>query len=126
MMIREEQSSDITGIRKVVQAAFPRPLEAKAVDQLRVDGDSVISLVAAEGDDVIGCVAFSRMSPPFKALGRDPVAMVPEKQGRGIDGKLIREGLKRAANNAWQAVFVLGDPTSLSAVRFRSGARPRV
>lgn len=110
VIIRSEQPRDIPGIRKAVEAAFPQPLEAKLVDQLRADGDSVISLVAVDGDVVVGYVVFSKMSGPFKALGLGPVAVLPEQQGSGIGSRLIREGLKRATNEAWQGVFVLGDP----------------
>ena len=53
MMIREEQPDDVPGIRKTVGASFPKPLEATAVDQLRADGDSIISLVAIEAGEVI-------------------------------------------------------------------------
>lgn len=110
VLIREEQPADIPGIREAIEAAFPQPLEAKAVDQLRADGDDVISLVAIEDGKVVGHALFSRMSAPFKALGLGPVAVRPEKQGSGIGSKLVREGLMRAASGAWQAVFVLGAP----------------
>ena len=49
MIIRDELPSDLPSIRKVVQAAFARPLEADLVDQLRTDGDIGISLVAFDG-----------------------------------------------------------------------------
>ena len=110
MMIREEQPADIPDIRRVVVAAFPKPLEAKAVDRLRDDGDSVISLVAVETDEIVGHVILSRMSAPFKALALGPVAVVPCRQGSGIGSQLINEGLTRATNDDWQAVFVLGRP----------------
>ncbi|MDH7797812.1 MULTISPECIES: N-acetyltransferase [unclassified Beijerinckia] len=118
MLIRDEQPDDIAAIHHVVEAAFGQAVEAALVDQLRAAGDSVISLVAIEEEAVVGHVMFSRMTAPFKALGLAPVAVLPQWQGRGIGSALIREGLKRAAAEAWpeawsepwQAVFVLGDP----------------
>lgn len=114
MLIRDEQPGDISAIRQVVEAAFGQAQEAELVDQLRADGDSVISLVAIEDEAVVGHVMFSRMTAPFKALGLAPVSVLPRWQGQGIGSALIRTGLKRAAAEAgsksWQAVFVLGDP----------------
>lgn len=107
-MIREEQPDDVPGIRKTVGAAFPKPLEATAVDQLRADGDSIISLVAIEAGEVIGHAMLSRMSAPFKALALGPVAIAPDKQRQGVGSQLIQEAIARATKDGWQAVFVLG------------------
>jgi putative acetyltransferase len=77
---------------------------------LHRDGDVAISLVAMEGDDVIGHVVFSRMTAPFPAIGLAPISVSPNDQGRGIGSMMIEAGLKRAATESWEAVFVLGDP----------------
>lgn len=110
MLIRPETSSDIAAIRLVVEAAFARPAEAALVDALRAAGDLTLSLVAVDGDDIVGHVALSRMNAPFRALGLGPVAVWPARQRGGIGGELIRDGLARAAAEDWQGVFVLGDP----------------
>jgi predicted N-acetyltransferase YhbS len=68
-IVRAEQPADVAGIRRVVEAAFPKPLEAELVDRLRADGDSAISLVAVDNGKVVGHVQFSNMSAPFRALG---------------------------------------------------------
>ena len=47
----------------------------------------------------------------MRALALAPVGVRPEHQGRGIGSALIREGLDRARDEGWTAVFVLGDPT---------------
>ncbi len=110
MHIRDEEPADRAAIREVVTAAFGQPLEADLVDRLRAEGDSVLSLVAMEEGRVVGHVLFSRMSAPFRALGLAPVAVMPDRQRAGIGSRLIRIGLERAAEDGWQAVFVLGDP----------------
>jgi putative acetyltransferase len=110
MIIRGETEADWAGIRRVQTAAFPGPGEAQLVDQLRADGDLRLSLVAAEGDEIVGHVAFSVMRAPFRALGLAPVAVSPGRQKAGIGAALIKAGLEQADESGWDGVFVLGDP----------------
>ncbi|MBN9080774.1 MAG: GNAT family N-acetyltransferase [Rhizobiales bacterium 62-17] len=110
MQIRDEQAGDIDAIRALHTIAFGQSQEAGLVDQLRADGDSVISLVAIEADSIVGHILFSPMSAPFQALGLAPLAVQPAMQGRGIGSALVEAGLQRVAAGPWRAVFVLGDP----------------
>jgi len=110
MIVRGETEADRDGIRRVEEDAFPGPDEAKLVDQLRMDGDLRLSLVALEGDRIVGHIAFSVMRAPFRALGLAPVAVSPQRQKTGIGAALVNAGLKLAADEGWQGVFVLGDP----------------
>ncbi len=110
IIIRAENPADVAGIRNVVEKAFPKPLEARLVDQLRADGNSMISLVAVDDGNIIGHVQFSDMSAPFKALGLGPVSVMPDRQRCGIGSQMIRAGLKSAAEAGWEGVFVLGNP----------------
>ena len=110
MMIRGETTADWAGVRRVEQAAFSGPDEAKLVDRLRHDGDLRLSLVAVEGGQIIGHVAFSVMQAPFRALGLAPLAVLPERQKTGIGAGLVNAGLRQAADEGWEGVFVLGDP----------------
>jgi putative acetyltransferase len=118
MLIRNEQLEDRSAIRSVLLAAFPTHGEADLVDRLRVDGDSVFSLVAIEDEAVVGHVLFSKLKAPFRALGLAPVAVTPIRQRSGIGSALIRAGLKQAAQGGWQAVFVLGNPLYYSRFGF--------
>ena len=108
--IRDETPADRAGIRALVLAAFGGAQEADLVDQLRTDGDAAVSLVAADGERIVGHVLLSRMTAPFRALGLAPVSVAPDRQGEGIGGRLVRAGLERARRDGWQGVFVLGDP----------------
>jgi putative acetyltransferase len=110
MLIRAEEPTDIADIRNVVEEAFPKPLEAWLVDQLRADGSSVISLVAVDGGKIVGHVQFSNMVAPFRALGLGPVSVMPNRQRSGIGSQMIHAGLKHAADAGWEGVFVLGNP----------------
>lgn len=109
MGIRTEIPSDREAIRAIHLASFPGPDEADLVDRLRADGDAVISLVAVVEDRVIGHVMFSKMTAPFRALGLAPVAVLAEHRRKGYAARLIEEGLRRAAADGRQGVFVLGD-----------------
>jgi putative acetyltransferase len=110
MIIRNEELHDRVAIHGAVRAAFGRAAEAMLVGQLRADGDSVISLVAVDRDCIIGHVMLSRMKAPFNALGLAPVSVHPDRQRSGAGSALVREALRRARQEGWDAVFVLGDP----------------
>jgi putative acetyltransferase len=122
VIVRDEQPPDIPAIHAVVEAAFGRPEEAVLVDRLRLDGDSVVSLVAVSGAELLGHVMFSRIKAPFRALGLAPVSVAPRRQGRGVGGALIRAGLERARETGWRGVFVLGDPAYYQRFGFDVGA----
>jgi putative acetyltransferase len=109
VLIRDEEGVDIPAIRKIVEEAFLQPAEARLVDRLRADGESVISAVAVDEERIVGHIMFSRMSAPFRALGLAPVAVTPGRQRSGIGSQLIRWGLAEAKTGGWQGVFVLGD-----------------
>jgi putative acetyltransferase len=118
--MRLETPTDRAGIRCVHLQSFPSAAEADLVDELRADGDAVLSLVAEEGDEIAGHVLFSRMTAPFRALGLAPVAVLPDYRRRGIAARLIRDGLARVAAD-WDAVFVLGDPAYYTRFGFNAG-----
>src|SRR5262249_7120702 len=109
MIIREEALHDRLEISEVVRTAFGRMAEAHLVEQLRAEGDSIISLVAVEQARIIGHVMLSKMTAPFNALGLALVSVRPDRQRSGVGSALIREAL-RQARAGWDAVFALGDP----------------
>lgn len=106
--VRVEQPADADGVRAVHLASFPTSAEADLVRQLGADGDAVISLVALHDNRIVGHVMFSRMRTPAQTLGLAPVAVLEEYRRRGTADTLIREGLRQAQEQDWQAVFVLG------------------
>lgn len=108
--VRPEAEADVRAIRAILEAAFPTRLEADLVDQLRADGDVVLSLIAGLEGDVVGYAMFSRMRRPAQTLGLGPVAVCVRHRRKGIAAGLIRAGLRRAGNQGWKGVFVLGDP----------------
>jgi putative acetyltransferase len=121
MIIRAEEPADANAIRKVEEAAFPTSAEADLVDRLRSDHDAAFSLVAVEGDELVGHALFSRMEAPFRALGLGPVAVLSSRQGIGIGTRLITAGLACARAEGWQGVFVLGEPAYYRRFGFDAG-----
>ena len=109
LRIRAECEADRDAIRAVHRSAFGGDAEAHLVDALRRAGVAVISLVAERDDRIVGHVLFSAIEAPMRALALAPVGVDPGVQNSGIGSALIREELKRA-DEAWEAVFVLGEP----------------
>lgn len=122
MRIRPEATGDQYAIRHVHRSAFPGEGEAKLVDDLRRDGDAVISLVADTDGRIVGHILFSRLQAPLRALALAPLAVLPEEQGHGIGSALIRAGLEQAAAENWEAVFVLGAPAFYGRFGFTANA----
>jgi HAD superfamily hydrolase (TIGR01509 family) len=110
--IRPETATDLAGIRRVHERAFGRPNEAGAVDLIRARGHAVLSLVAAEGQGVLGHVLFSPVTlegrSDLNGLGLGPVAVLPEAQKSGIGSRLIRAGLERARRAGFDFVVLVG------------------
>jgi putative acetyltransferase len=110
-------------IRAIHEAAFGRADEADLVDGLRSEGAVLASLVAEVEQRMVGHILFSRMwidnadgAIPAAALA--PVAVLPEHQGRGIGGQLIRNGLDFLQGQGERIAIVLGDPAYYSRFGF--------
>lgn len=118
MKVREEVSGDLQAIRAVVANAFGRWQEAKLVDDLRKEGDLVVSIVAEEDGKIHGHVALSRLKSPERGLALAPLAVSTDAQRKGIGSALIREALSRAKALDTEIVFVLGEPNYYSRFGF--------
>ena len=74
-----------------------------------------LSLVAVEGEAIVGHVLFSRAAvrdgaAAHPALALAPVAVAPSRQRKGIGSALIRCGLEQAGALGHGVVIVLGHP----------------
>jgi len=118
MIIRPEHPADINAIAHVVEQAFGQPDEARLVEQLRRDGDAMLSLVAEQDGKVVGHVLLSPMTAPFRALGLAPLAVLPAHQNTGIGAALAKAAIAYATTLGWSAIFVLGDPAYYSRFGF--------
>lgn len=117
-VLRDERAADRSAIGHVIEAAFaghPHSdgSEARIVEDLRAAGALAVSLVAVEGGEIVGHVAFSAVqigaeSPGWFALG--PLAVVPERQGEGIGIALVKAGLARLVVSGARGCTLVGDP----------------
>lgn len=118
MHIREERPDDVAAISLLIERAFARAphssgTESAIVSALREGGALTISLVAEQGNQIQGHVAFSPVrvtdgSSNWYGLG--PVAVEPARQGLGIGSELIRVGLGKLRDLGAAGCVVLGDP----------------
>jgi putative acetyltransferase len=122
MVVRDEHERHYAGVRQLLIEAFPTPAEADLVEQLRRNGDVVISLAAIEGERVVGHAMFSAMRAPFKALGLGPISVVSDMRRQGVAAELVKQGIARAQAEHWDAIFVLGSPAYYSRFGFSAGA----
>jgi putative acetyltransferase len=113
-IIRDEQQNDYDQVRSILRLTFPTEAEGKLVDALRANGKAIISLVAAQDDQILGHILFSPVSTtplnPAKGIGLAPVAVHPDVQSHGIGSALIQEGLKRCKELRFGYCVVLGSP----------------
>ncbi len=122
--IRAATAMDVGAIRRIHLGAFPTPAEADLVEQLVRDRDAELSLVAVDGDAIIGHILFSRMRAegdglPLRALGLAPVAVTSDRQGEGIGSALIEACLRKAELAGADIIFVLGEPEYYGRFGFR-------
>ena len=99
IVIREETPADCVAIRDVNRLVFKRESEAQLVDRLRANRDVVASLVAVEGDQVVGHIMFSKL--PIETDGDvlcgaalAPMAVRPDLQRQGIGSALVKRGIQ--------------------------------
>lgn len=110
--IRAERPEDIPGIRQVNRTAFETSAEADLVDALRQQAQPLVSLVAIDGETIVGHILFSPVTlssqPAALVMGLAPMAVVPARQRQGIGSALVREGLEACRRLGFVAVVVLG------------------
>jgi putative acetyltransferase len=118
VQIRVEEPGDEARIRGVVSAAFvDQPVVADLVDALRQStawrGD--LSLLAEDDGRTIGYVLATRgwLDGPaalVDVLVLSPLAVVPERQRRGVGAALVNELLARTRQRGEPAMFLEGAP----------------
>ena len=113
MIVRLERPEDARDVWTVHEAAFGRPDEARLVARLRQEARPCVSLVAERGGRAIGHVFFSPVTIEGDraiAGGLAPVGVLPDAQGAGAGGALVRAGIEASRALGWELLFVLGNP----------------
>ena len=114
--LRAEEHGDAGPITEVHLAAFEGSGEANLVLELRAEGLALASYVALEGGQVIAHALYSRMhvdtpDGPVAVVALGPIAVVPERQGQGLGGAVIRAGLAAIRAREERLILVLGHPS---------------
>ncbi len=125
--IRPEQPQDQQAIHCVTEAAFrDMPFsdgdEADLVDRLRADGDLTLSLVAEDGDQIVGHIAFSPVTIANGVqdwFGLGPVSVAPDLQKQGIGFRLVQRGIADMRERDARGIILLGSPDYYSRFGFR-------
>jgi putative acetyltransferase len=115
--IRAEVAADHEAIAAVVRAAFGSEAEARLVDAIRASDSFVpeLSLVAVDGNDVVGHVMVSHVELRDGATVRrvaslSPLAVLPDRHAQGIGGALVRAVVARAGELGEPMVVLEGAP----------------
>ena len=109
--IGDERAGDEAAIRRVTTEAFGQPDEAEIIDALREHCTNRLSLVALDGDDVVGHILFTPATlEHVEGMGLAPMAVLPDRQREGIGSKLVRRGLDELRERDYPFVIVLGHP----------------
>ena len=109
--IRPEGIADIEAIRRVNEAAFGQPDEARLVDALREQATPFLSRVAEEEGAIVGHICFTPVEIGEATIaGLAPMAVSPARQHQGIGSRLVEAGLEECRRAGFGAVVVLGHP----------------
>ena len=115
--IRAERPDDHAAIADVVEAAFGDPAVARLVSAIRGSPNFVpeLSLVASADGRVVGHVMVSMVGLDDRGRRTEvaclsPLAVTPERQGRGIGSSLVREVIDRADRRGEPLIVLEGSP----------------
>jgi putative acetyltransferase len=128
MIIRPETPNDDEAITQVTLAAFTgkfsdHPTEHLIIKGLRDAGALSVSLVAELDEQIVGHVAFSKVTINDEYLGwygLGPISVQPVLQKQGIGSTLIHEGLARLREMGARGCVLEGDPNYYNRFGFKS------
>jgi len=114
-VIRAATGADAPAVDALLRACFPRDEEARLVQQLAIDGDLVLVLVAADEGTVVGMIAASRMqvtadTREVAAVAVAPLAVAKAARGQGVGEALVAAAIAHLRGAGVELGFVLGDP----------------
>ena len=132
MTIRQAQAGDDAEIYSLVQTAFATAkvsdgseqdfvLELRQRDTYRPE----LELVAEENGQLTGHILLTELSIPGAPAGLRGLMVAPlcvrlEDRSRGLGGRLLQEGARRAAELGYSALFLVGDPDYYGRYGFQS------
>jgi predicted N-acetyltransferase YhbS len=117
-VIRDERAGDAPAIAALITRAFAvaehaSGTEAAIVDALRAAGALSLSLVAVQGDAIVGHVALSPVGIDGVEggwFGLGPLSVDPARQRRGIGAGLVEAAIAWLRASGAAGCVLLGDP----------------
>ncbi len=117
--LRCEQPGDEDAIDVVHCQAFRNMEQANLVRMMRSQHPAFerrFSLTAWDGDRMVGHALFTPagirlMGRTLRALAVEPVAVVPDRQGQGIGGHMLRFGHEMGRRDGFALAFLEGHPS---------------
>ena len=118
LTIRPEKPCDHAQIGVVTGAAFSAVDhsdggEVRIVEKLRADGDLTLSLVAEDGERIVGHVAVSPVTISDGSegwFGLGPISVLPSVQREGVGLRLMQRAIADMREMGACGIAVLGDP----------------
>lgn len=131
MIVKKAGDSDLNDVLRIETEAFGHSKESNLVYDLLNDNSAkpLLSLLAIDDDEAVGHILFTAVritgnENTLSAMILAPLAILPVAQGKGVGGKLIRDGLRQLAEAKVDLVFVLGHPAYYPRFGFKpAGAR---
>lgn len=116
--IRQEKASDYAAVYELIKTAFESAAQSDGTEQelvtaLRSSKAFIprLSLVAQQGDKIVGHILFTKVSVGKKTeLALAPLSVLPNNQRQGIGRALIAEGHRLARELGYDYAIVLGSP----------------
>jgi putative acetyltransferase len=117
ILVRPETKEDYGAITHINDLAFGQLNEGELVKSMRERNNFIteLSLIACFHNQAVGHILFSpiQVKNPNQSdvsLALAPMAVIPEFQGLGIGGLLIKNGFSAARRFGFRSVIVLGHP----------------
>lgn len=128
LTIRNEHPGDIDAITHLTEAAFANAPHISHTEQfivtaLRKAGQLSVSLVALEGEALVGHVALSPVmlsSGDAGWHGLGPISVRPDRQGHGIGAALMVAAIERLKTMGSAGCVLLGDPAYYARFGFKA------
>lgn len=123
IVVRPFEWADAGAVSRIVKGAFGGDGEVALIETLRRESDMVCEFVAATPSELIGHVAFSRLSmqcdgASLRAVALAPLAVAPAHQRSGVGKTLTRFALSALREANEEVVVVLGHPNYYRALDF--------